>query len=621
MTDSKEFTVTIKDSTETFTATDGKLAGFALDKTEIVYNTATKISLVKLDAQGVELGTLAYNNGVAVDNNTVDFKIDVTSDKGYITADGLVLNKVGDTAKVTAEKHSGVYVDGKETGNIKFEGTVTAIEAADIATDETWTLAAAAPFDWSKVTPQHYLIMNEPANLYMYVKDTKGAELVKGDPTLKGYSVVSMNQDVLFVTGNKLTPNKVGNAVININDKKGKTVWSYLVEVKEAAKPVSFTASKSQVTLSNSTYAAATATVDLVVKDQYGRDLPSVAGYSYAFSETVKPSDATANKVFNSASDVATPSYAVKRLTFHGTDSTTPLVKGAYSYKVELKNSLGTVVYTGVINVTIQDSTTSGTKTYALLLDGENASKTVDVTVKSDSLDAKSVDVRVGVYYDGVLREYYDGVTEGTITMTNPYGASVATTSAIAGERDAMTNSTGAAFNFYARTTSAAFDFDQATAGTYTISVKVPNATTTGLQDIKQYIIVKNDQPKLVLAKRDQAGTVDTTKLGSVSDATKAAILAAFEFSYDNISLASLDNGAVITSPDGTKYQIGEANITKCTAINSEAVSDGSGSTRAFIQKITVKIPVVFGDIDGTPGNDVVYITQTIDVNYYLQWK
>lgn len=617
MTDSKEFTVTIKDSTETFTATDGKLAGFALDKTEIVYNTATKISLVKLDAQGVELGTLAYNNGVAVDNNTVDFKIDVTSDKGYITADGLVLNKVGDTAKVTAEKHSGVYVDGKETGNIKFEGTVTAIEAADIATDETWTLAAAAPFDWSKVTPQHYLIMNEPANLYMYVKDTKGAELVKGNPTPK-YTIVSMNKDVLFVDGNTLTPNKVGNAVININDKNGKTVWSYLVEVKEAAKPVSFTASKSQVTLSNSTYAAATASVDLVAKDQYGRDING----NYVVTETLanggSASTVWSGTVTNDGTKKAT-------LTFKGATGSIAYTKGTYSYKVELKHN-GATVYTSVVNVTIQEPNYAATPTYALLLDGENAAKTVDITVKGDSLDAKTVNIQVGMFYDGVLGGYYDGVTNAAIEMKDPWNADVATAAAATvGKREDVTATNATDFDFYVRTTGPAFAtsnyvMNQATAGTYTVSVKVPNGT--GLKDIKQYIIVKNDQPKVVVAKRDQAETVDATSAGA-SDATKGAILAAFEFSYDNITLTGLKNGSLIPSPDGTKYEIGEANIDGYEATNVTTLADGS--KRAFIKNVTVKIPVVFGDLTAVPNGidatDVVYITQKVDVNYYLQWK
>ena len=55
----------------------------------------------------------------------------------------------------------------------------------------------------------------------MNVKDTKGDDIVKGDPTAKGYKIVSMNKDVLFVdeaNKNELVPNKAGQAVININE-------------------------------------------------------------------------------------------------------------------------------------------------------------------------------------------------------------------------------------------------------------------------------------------------------------------------------------------------------------------------------------------------------------------
>ena len=237
MTDSKEFTVTVKDSTVKFTATDGKTANLGLTKTEIVYNTATKVGIAELDANGVELKTIECE-GVANTKDNIEYKIDVTSDKGYATADGLVLNKVGDTAKVTAEKHTGVYKDGKEDGNIKFEGTITAVDSTAMAAGEKWTIASSdvEPYNWSKVTENHDLVVGEVGYLFMNVKDTKGDDIVKGDPTAKGYKIVSMNKDVLFVdeaNKNELVPNKAGQAVININDKNDKTIWTYVITVKD----------------------------------------------------------------------------------------------------------------------------------------------------------------------------------------------------------------------------------------------------------------------------------------------------------------------------------------------------------------------------------------------------
>lgn len=615
MTDAKDFTVTVKDSTVKFTATDGKTVSLGLDKTEIVYNTATKLSVVELDANGVELKSTECA-GAAGTTNNIEYKIDVTSDKGYVTADGLVLNKTGDTAKVTATKHSGVYKDGKEDGNLTFEGTVTAIDSAAMATGEKWTLTAAKPYDWSKVTENHDMILGEGSNFFMNVKDTKGNDLVNGNPVDAGYTIVSTNKDVLFVDGNAFTPNKVGTAVININDKNGKTVWSYQVTVKEAAKPVSFTLNKTSVTLSNATKTAATADVKVTVKDQYGRKNSDA---TLVVTNTSKPN--SANSVLKNQGTISNGEAV---LTFEGSDGTASATKGSYGYKIELKNSTGATVYTATMGVNVQEPNYKATATYSLLLNGENAAATVDETVTADSLDAKAVKVQVGMFYDGVLGDYYE-VTDAAISVKTPKNVEVATTTAVvgaAGKRDEVT-SPAKDFNFYVRTTSAAATYDQTAAGTYTVSVQVPNASGKGLKDIKQYIIVTNNQPTVVMSKRSATETVDTTKLGTVTNATDAAILAAFEFSYDNNALTSLKNGVLLGTAAPEKGELDESNIVSYDVTNVSHPE--SGVTRMFVKSVTVKVPVVLGDIATPYGtidtNDVVYITQTVNAGYYLQFK
>ena len=629
MTDSKDFTVTVKDSTVKFTATDGKATSLGLDKTEIVYNTATKLSIVELDSKGVELKSTECD-GAAGTINGIEYAIDVTSDKGYVTADGLVLNKVGDTAKVTATKHSGVYKDGKEDGNLTFAGTVTALNSADMATGEKWTLASSdvAPYDWSKVKENHDLILNENGYLFMNVKDTKGNDIVKGDPTTS-YTVVSMNKDVIFVDDtnkNMLVPNKVGSAVININDKNGNTVWSYLVNVKEARKPATFALDKTSVTLSNATKTAATANVKLTFKDQYGR---KNSDGTLVVTNTTKPDGATT--VLKTQGPI-TNGEAV--LTFEGATSSTRAKKGNYAYKLELKDTTGAVVYTATLGVTIQEPNYSAKATYSLLLNGENAAATVDETVTADSLDAKTVNVKVGMFYDGVLGDYYKA-TDSAIKMTTPKNTTVATGSAV-GEYTSIGDSTpvDVDFDFNVRTKTTAnssdFNFAQTAAGTYTVTVKVPNASGNGLKDIKQYINVTNNQPAVVMSKRDTAETVVLAKITNSitktdANATEAAILGAYQFSYDNNALASLTNGQLIanaSSADGTKGQLAVDSITNVKTSNISTLTDGT--VRLFVKSFDITVPVVFGDIDTTAGvaaGDVVYITQTVNAGYYLQFK
>ena len=639
MTDSKEFTVAVKDSTTKFTATDGKTVSLGLTKTEIVYNTATKVGIKELDANGVELKTVECE-GVANTKDNIEYKIDVTSDKGYATADGLVLNKVGDTAKVTAKKHTGVYKDGKEDGVIEFEGTITAVDSTAMAAGEKWTIASSdvEPYNWSKVTENHDLVVGEIGYLFMNVKDTKGDDIVKGDPTAKGYKIVSMNKDVLFVdeaNKNELVPNKPGQAVININDKNDKTIWTYAITVKEAAKPTSFALSEGSVTISNASSAAVKADIEVTVKDQYGRKI----GGALKVTRTGKPADFNETTSFdplfgqNKNNDLYTTTTGKVKLTFTGNDSTDgkKAEKGSYGYKLELIYD-GKTVYAGAIGATVQEpNVATGKLTYALLLNGKNASATVDETVTADSLDQKAVKVQVGKFYDGVLADYHN-VSEASATMTNPDNKAVATKAAVEAGTMNLDNQTPQgtdAFNFYVRTTSAAagsdFSFAQCKAGTYTVSVKVPGATAGSLKEIKQYITVTNSQPAVVMSKRDAAETVELSKIGvAPSNATTGAILGAFQFSYDNNALKSIVNNNVLASgADGLK---GELDITSVSAIDTSNATKISNNTitRFFVKKFNVRVPVVFGDVNGdkkVDSQDVVYITQTVNAGYYLQYK
>ena len=612
MTDAKDFTVTVKDSTVKFTATDGKTVSLGLDKTEIVYNTATKLSVVELDANGVELKTTECA-GAAGTTNGIEYAIDVTSDKGYVTADGLVLNKVGDTAKVTATKHSGVYKDGKEDGNLTFEGTVTAVDSAAMATGEKWTLTSAKPYNWAKVKENHDMILGEPANFFMNVKDTKGNDIVNGDPTDAGYTIVSTNKDILFVEGNAFTPNKEGTVVININDKNNKTVWSYQVTVKAAAKAVKFAVDNGSVTLSNSATAAAVENVKVTVKDQYDR---KISDATLVVTNTAKP---------NGASDPMTtgenPAIANGEATisFAGSGAT----KGSYAYKIQLKDATGAVVYTSTIGLTVQAPDTTKAPTYQLLLNGKNAAATVDETVTADSLDQKAVKVQVGMFYGGVLGEYYE-VSDAAVSVKTPKNVKVATGSA-AGERDSISGLDDE-FNFYVRTTQGAADYLQAAAGTYTVTVQVPGAKAGTVKDIKQYINVTNNQPAVVMSKRTATETIDTAAVGG-SSATDSAILAAFEFSYDNTALTSLKDGKVINNGDALAYkgELDDSNIDDYFLTNIKNIGTASAPVyRLFVKTLSIKVPVVLGDLD-SDGNidddDVVYVTQTINAGYYLQYK
>ena len=618
MKDAKDYTVACKDNTLKFTATDGVITQLAVDPTEVVYNTATEIDLVATDSKNVELARYAYGDS-ALATDGYEFAISVTSDKGYfVGASKLVLNKIGDTATFTATKHTGKYENGVEAGNLKLDGTITAVDKTAVETATDWTLDTVCPYDWSKATINHDLILGDPTpSLFIRIQDANGKELFKGNPvTYNNYKVVSTNEDVIYAGGahgNDLIARKEGSAYVNIVDEKGNIVYTYNIVVKAAAKPTSFTVNKGSVTLSNATTVADTATIELVAKDQYGRDMTS--GYNFVYTNTAAASGAanatTAAKVFDPTSNV-TKTNAKTTLTFNGTNGGSANAKGTYSWKVEMQNSTtGATVYTAILSATVQQPNMSVAPTYALLLDGENAAKTVDTTVTTDSQAAQDVVVKVGKFYNGILGGY-QSFTDADVTMKTPTNTNVTTSASItAGTRTATTTNT---FSFSARTVNGSKYYQKAAAGTYKISVTVAvpagTAGATALKTISQNIIVTDKQATLSINKRDSVNIVSATN-------DKDAVLKAFEFTYNNVKLSTTAAHAfegLITSSDLTLDKNDDKSYT-----------DASGVHNIYLEKITLKVPVVLGDLngDGTidDTNDVIYIDQTVSTGYFLAWK
>lgn len=615
MTDAKEYTVTCKDTTLKFTATDGVIANIAVDPTEIVYNTATEIDLIALDANKVELARYAYGSA-ALATNGYDFNISVTSDKGYFVGSSkLVLNKVGDTATFTATKHTGKYENGVEAGNLKVEGTIAAIDKAAVETSVEWTLSTNCPYDWSKVKANHDLILGENENLFIRIQDANGKEVFKGNPTTyNGYRLVSTNEDVVYVggtSGNQLIPRKEGSAYVNVVDSKNNVVYAFVVTIKPAAKATSFVINKGSVNVSNSTNVTDSATIELTGKDQYGRDMALAGNYTLVFTNTVAESNpasaanaAMAANVFDGTTDVFTTG-AKTTLTFNGTDSTTKNTKGAYSWKVEMKNTVGATVYTAVVNANVQEPDMSATPTYALLLNGENVSKTVDTTVTLDSRADQDVTVKVGKFYNGILGDY-QAITEDNVTMKTPLNGNVAATNSGAGTRTSVASN---AFTFHVRTGAATKYYKKAPTGTYKISVTVPGASGAGLQTINQNLVVTDSQSVLNIAKRDSVNIVSATDIQN-------AVNQAFEFTYNNVKLST-------TAANAYEGQILVTDITVNKNTNKSKTVNGVNND--YLDSITVKVPVVLGDLngDGTidDTNDVIYIDQTASAGYFLVWR
>jgi hypothetical protein len=272
-------------------------------------------------------------------------------------------------------------------------------------------------------------------------------------------------------------------------------------------------------------------------------------------------------------------------------------------------------VYTTVISATVQEPNYNATPTYALLLDGVNAAKTVDTTVTTSSLGAQTVNVKVGVYYNGVLGNYQT-ISDNKVTMTNPSGTvTTVTSAAVAGTRTAVTTTTtGSAFTFTARTvesfgTSDKY-FKKAATGTYTISATfdVASGNGTALKTIKQNLVITDSQTALAVSKRDSVNNVS-------ANSDKEAVLKAFEFNYNNVALST-------SATNAYKGLISEANLNLTV---SESKSNRTATTdNIYLENITVTVPVVLGDLnsDGTITDaDVIYVDQSVTTGYFLAYN
>ena len=271
-----------------------------------------------------------------------------------------------------------------------------------------------------------------------------------------------------------------------------------------------------------------------------------------------------------------------------------------------MKNTSGATVYTAVVSANVQQPDMRVTPTYALLLNGQNAPATIDTTVTADSRAAQDVTVKVGMFYNGILGDY-QSFTDSNVTMKTPLNANVVVGGTTAGTRTAVASD---AFTFSVRTVDATKYYKKAAAGTYKISVSVPvTPGSATLKTINQNIVVTDSQSVLNVAKRDSVNIVSATDL-------QDAVNKAFEFTYNNVKLST-------TAANAYEGKIAVSDITVNKNVSKSRV-DGSVKND-YIDSITVKVPVLLGDLDGdgiiTDAADVIYIDQTVSTGYFLAWQ
>lgn len=545
--DGETYTVVYGESDYKFVATDGKVATLAIGPATITYDKETEIKLYAKDANGVIIKEMKYDDV----ESEYDFDIDVTD--GYTTGSELVLQKVGDTAKATATRHTYEYDDaGKELGAIKVEQTITAVDASLFAAGE-YKYSVEKTDDgephWSDFTQNTKLAIDEDDDysVYLYLEDNNGDEVDNEDFTLE-----TSNDDVLIV--NDETDDDSINAAVRAVDKgtayvlvkneDDKVVLSLPITIVAERETSALVLSDTLIELSNSTIVDDRATVEVKVKDQYGKELSEVEATDIGVKCESSPKGIDKGNVGEGVYYDRNDGEIV----FKGKD----LTEGKYKYKVTVDD------YSKYVTVKIGDPGT---------LDKDDASyelklnkKTADVVIKAGNTDDITIEARVARLNDDVLESYISITDIDKQVVIKKDGDKVSKEWV-----DSYASISGGALIIKALEIDDTKDVTKIDAASYSVEIKVKDTVLD--KDVKL-------NSKFVI-KDSQAGITWTLENKEVDESSmKDAIAEAFKFEYrgdeldidgnDILKFTVNDNDYTddIDARDGRSYRIEKVTFT-----------------------------------------------------------
>ena len=375
VTDGKTYDVTLDGTTQSVTATEGKIASVGVNKVTIPYATETEIKLVSKDANGVIIDEIAYGTQ---DSSKFDFTLSTSN--GYVNGSKLYLNKVGDTATAEVTYKTGKYdANGKPEGNITSgKVAITAVDQAAVNSYDVKIAKTGKSFD--KVAANKQIAVGETSanTAYFQIKDVDNKEI----SFYTDYTVESSDNSILMVDDASiadkvatLTPVKAGTAYLLIK-KNNVIVGSVAITVVAEKAVTTMAVDKASVALS--TKLGVDGNVIVSFKDQYSAeiagDVKNVAVTCLSTSaDKVKAADVTANagsKYFT----IAQTGNNVK-VTF----KTATVTKGSYVYKIAYMKD-GKEVCAKTVNVNVQTPVDAGkgSVSYALNMNTTKIDTLVD---------------------------------------------------------------------------------------------------------------------------------------------------------------------------------------------------------------------------------------------------
>lgn len=400
--DGKSYTITYKGSTAQFTATDGTVADFSLNNSEFQVKKKQELKVNVLDKNQVIIKTIDVKDTSTTDGN---YTINVTSNDGYFSDDKLVMQNVGKTEEVTATYHSQKFnsTTGTEEGNVEKKFTITAIAQADLASKyEKATISDAAPDDWDETTCSLQLPINEENKKFLFAKinDTKGVETVNGKVFDADLNITCTSSDdtILLVNASddnvELTGVKAGTAYVQVKQ-NGVTKFTIPVTVVAARTLTNAVLDGATATVSNSSYVSDDKTVKLDThKDQYNDD---VAESKFIMDKIELKSFPKDGESYGKGleNETGKTSFVFK---------SKEAAAGTYKYEITFKDTQTDKTLKRTQTITVKAPNYGAKPTIKIKMDDNK-----DVAVKKQA-DVKTdfIEVRLGLYYDGVLGAYVD---------------------------------------------------------------------------------------------------------------------------------------------------------------------------------------------------------------------
>ena len=526
MKDGKEYSVTIADTTKTFTATDNKIVAVNVTPATVPYATLTTVSAIAVDTQGVELGSANLGDATLA-GKTIEFTV-TPAVGGYTSAAQLYLAKKGDTAKAKVTIKSGEYdATGKEINNIDSgDVTITAVDQEVVAVNGFKARVSTESKSFDEVKDATSLAIGDQGYAFFKFTNSKGDEIATTD--YANYKVESSNANVLVVAEGTLSAalsGKKGSSAVNVygvaagtaylivKDTKNKDAIVATIAVTVNAKRVvdSLALDKTSLVLSTDT-TVGVETVNVTVKDQYGDKMTS--DYTMTCELLASPSGATTSSA---------PAATANGLTSVKFQTAASAKTGTYTYKVTVKSADGKIERSQVVKVDVKAPT--GTVAYAFEISGLDANNTVDATLNDKFAGNKDVVIKIVETKGGVKSAYVaaDKVVvkkdNKAVTVATASSAKTATFAAIATDATIAT---------------------AAAAGTYVVS-----ASVNGVNVAPVTFIVNNDTAKVTASQ-----VKDTVVAGELKDKLGAS----FDFYFGAKKLdASNSSEYTIASVKATK--------------------------------------------------------------------